>query len=257
MRTLNEEIARVIRSRVVNPKWIDGVKRHGYKGASELAATVDYLFGYDATARVVSDHQYALVTDAYVNDADTREFMQRHNPHALHSICERLLEAMQRGLWQNARRLSRASRTASAAMPNSNSKANANLNDSRPLSPGVSLCRAGRPGAVAAGAAARRNRSRAGRRAGQRAARHGEIDGGARARRVAAGRATRHICRSARAKSSLIGTLDIESALRDGGVQFSPGLLAKAHQGVLYVDEVNLLPNPLVDAVARRRRRAA
>ncbi|KND56408.1 CobN component of cobalt chelatase involved in B12 biosynthesis [Candidatus Paraburkholderia kirkii] len=101
MRTLNEEIARVVRSRVVNPKWIDGVKRHGYKGASELAATVDYLFGYDATARVVSDHQYALVADAYVNDADTREFIAEHNPHALQSICERLLEAMERGLWQN------------------------------------------------------------------------------------------------------------------------------------------------------------
>ncbi|SAL58816.1 cobaltochelatase subunit CobN [Caballeronia peredens] len=101
VRTLNEEIARVVRSRVVNPKWIDGVKRHGYKGASELAATVDYLFGYDATARVVSDHQYALVTDAYVNDADTREFIATHNPHALQSICERLLEAMERGLWQN------------------------------------------------------------------------------------------------------------------------------------------------------------
>jgi cobaltochelatase CobN len=100
VRTLNEEIARVVRSRVVNPKWIDGVKRHGYKGASELAATVDYLFGYDATARVVSDHQYALVTDAYVNDADTREFIAQHNPHALHSICERLLEAMERGMWQ-------------------------------------------------------------------------------------------------------------------------------------------------------------
>jgi cobaltochelatase CobN len=100
MRTLNEEIARVVRARVVNPKWIDGVKRHGYKGASELAATVDYLFGYDATARVVSDHQYALVTDAYVNDASTREFIAEHNPHALQSICERLLEAMERGLWQ-------------------------------------------------------------------------------------------------------------------------------------------------------------
>src|SRR5581483_11948040 len=97
---LSEEIARVIRSRVVNPKWLDGVKRHGYKGAAEIAATVDYLFGYDATARVVSDHQYALVTDAYLNDPDTRGFMQRHNPHALHSVCERLLEAIGRGLWQ-------------------------------------------------------------------------------------------------------------------------------------------------------------
>ncbi|CAH2924791.1 MAG: Aerobic cobaltochelatase CobN subunit (EC [uncultured Paraburkholderia sp.] len=101
VRTLHEEIARVVRSRVVNPKWIDGVKRHGYKGASELAATVDYLYGYDATARVVADHQYALVADAYLNDPHTREFLQQHNPHALHSICERLLEAMQRGLWQS------------------------------------------------------------------------------------------------------------------------------------------------------------
>ncbi|MEX3982370.1 cobaltochelatase subunit CobN [Paraburkholderia sp. EG287A] len=100
IRPLHEEIARVIRSRVVNPKWIDGVKRHGYKGAAEMAATVDYLFGYDATARVVGDHQYALVANAYVHDDDTREFMQRHNPHALHAVCERLLEAIQRGLWQ-------------------------------------------------------------------------------------------------------------------------------------------------------------
>ncbi|SEJ15252.1 cobaltochelatase subunit CobN [Paraburkholderia diazotrophica] len=100
VRTLHEEIARVIRSRVVNPKWLDGVKRHGYKGAAEIAATVDYLYGYDATARVVADHQYALVADAYLNDSDTREFMRRHNPHALHAVCERLVEAMQRGLWQ-------------------------------------------------------------------------------------------------------------------------------------------------------------
>ncbi|WP_316149440.1 cobaltochelatase subunit CobN [Cupriavidus sp. BIC8F] len=100
IRPLHEEIARVIRSRVVNPKWIEGVKRHGYKGAAEIAATVDYLYGYDATARVVADHQYALVADTYLNDANTRAFIEQHNPHALHAICERLLEAMQRGLWQ-------------------------------------------------------------------------------------------------------------------------------------------------------------
>ncbi|QET06041.1 cobaltochelatase subunit CobN [Cupriavidus pauculus] len=100
VRTLGEEIARVIRTRVVNPKWIDGVKRHGYKGAFEMAATVDYLFGYDATARVVADHQYALVADAYVNDDATRDWIARHNPRALQGICERLLEAMERGLWQ-------------------------------------------------------------------------------------------------------------------------------------------------------------
>ncbi len=92
-------MARVVRSRAVNPKWIDGMKRHGYKGAFEMAATVDFLFAFDATTGVVADHQYALVADAYVHDDDTRAFLQQHNPGALRSIGERLLEAMQRGLW--------------------------------------------------------------------------------------------------------------------------------------------------------------
>jgi len=99
IRTLEEEISRVVRSRVTNPKWIEGVKRHGYKGAFEIAATVDYLFAYDATARVVRDDQYARVTDAYLEDPGTRDFLLRHNPDALGQICERLLEAMDRGLW--------------------------------------------------------------------------------------------------------------------------------------------------------------
>ncbi|MEG0413972.1 MAG: cobaltochelatase subunit CobN, partial [Comamonas sp.] len=102
MRTLQEEISRVVRSRVTNPKWIDGIKRHGYKGAFEVAATVDYLFAFDATARVVRDDQYARVTDAFVADADTRDFLQKHNPAAFHDICERLLEAIGRGLWEDS-----------------------------------------------------------------------------------------------------------------------------------------------------------
>jgi len=100
MRSLKEEIARVVRARVVNPKWLDGIKRHGYKGAFEMAATVDYLFGFDATTRVVGDHQYALVADAYVLDEATRQFVQQHNPQALGDMLSRLIEAMQRGLWQ-------------------------------------------------------------------------------------------------------------------------------------------------------------
>ncbi|MEZ5707493.1 MAG: cobaltochelatase subunit CobN [Burkholderiaceae bacterium] len=100
VRTLGEEVARVVRSRAVNPKWIDGVKRHGYKGAFEMAATVDFLFAFDATAGVVHDHQYALVADAYVHDSETRAFLRQNNPQALRSIGERLLEAMQRGLWR-------------------------------------------------------------------------------------------------------------------------------------------------------------
>ncbi|MDQ7990816.1 MAG: cobaltochelatase subunit CobN [Candidatus Dactylopiibacterium sp.] len=100
VRSLSEEISRVVRARVTNPKWIAGIRRHGYKGAFEMAATMDYLFAYDATARVVRDDQYARLTDAWLEDAETREFLQRHNPDALVDICNRLLEAMQRGLWE-------------------------------------------------------------------------------------------------------------------------------------------------------------
>jgi cobaltochelatase CobN len=84
---------------VLNPKWIDAMTRHGYKGAFELAATVDYLFGYDATAHVVEDWMYERVTEAYVGDPTIRKFLEQSNPWALTSMAERLLEAEQRGLW--------------------------------------------------------------------------------------------------------------------------------------------------------------
>jgi cobaltochelatase CobN len=99
VRSLAEEAARVVRTRVVNPKWIDAMQRHGYKGAFEMAATVDYLFGYDATAHVVEDWMYERVTDAYVADPAVRKFFEQSNPWALRSISERLLEANERGLW--------------------------------------------------------------------------------------------------------------------------------------------------------------
>jgi cobaltochelatase CobN len=98
-RDLREETARVFRARVANPKWIDGMKRHGYKGAFELSATVDYLFGYDATAGVVEDWMYETLSQRYVFDASTREFMEQSNPWALRAVAERLLEAADRGLW--------------------------------------------------------------------------------------------------------------------------------------------------------------
>ncbi len=102
VRTLRAEIARVYRSRVVNPKWITGVMRHGYKGAFEMAATVDYLFAYDATTGAAADHMYAGVAAAYVLDSDVQQFVQQANPWALRDMAERLLEANQRGLWQTA-----------------------------------------------------------------------------------------------------------------------------------------------------------
>ena len=98
-RSLAEETQRVFRSRVVNPKWITAMQRHGYKGAFELAATVDYLFGYDATAGVVQDWMYEQLAKSYVFDQDVREFMERSNPWALRGITERLLEAADRGMW--------------------------------------------------------------------------------------------------------------------------------------------------------------
>ncbi len=98
-RTLAEETHRVFRSRVVNPKWIAAMQRHGYKGAFELAATVDYLFGYDATAGVVDDWMYEKLAAAYVFDETNADFMRRSNPWALRGVAERLLEAADRKLW--------------------------------------------------------------------------------------------------------------------------------------------------------------
>jgi cobaltochelatase CobN len=99
IRTLDDEIGRVVRSRVVNPKWIDGVKRHGYKGAFEIAATVDYLFAFSATTGAVKGHHFDLVEAAFLEDEDTRAFIEEANPAALREIAERLQEAMDRGLW--------------------------------------------------------------------------------------------------------------------------------------------------------------
>jgi cobaltochelatase CobN len=100
IKTLEEEIAKVFRSRVVNPKWIRGVMRHGYKGAFEMAATVDYLFAYDATAQVVTDWMYEGIAEAYLLDPIVKAFLCEKNPWALRDMAERLLEAHQRDMWQ-------------------------------------------------------------------------------------------------------------------------------------------------------------
>jgi cobaltochelatase CobN len=99
-RTLAEETKRVFRARVVNPRWLAAMQRHGYKGAFEMAATVDYLFGYDATAGVVDDWMYEQLAASYVFDERVAEFMRRANPWALRGIAERLLEAADRNLWE-------------------------------------------------------------------------------------------------------------------------------------------------------------
>ncbi|WP_296435559.1 cobaltochelatase subunit CobN, partial [Rhizobium sp. UBA1881] len=99
IRSLEEEIARVVRGRVVNPKWIDGVMRHGYKGAFEIAATVDYLFAFAATTGAVGNHHFEAVYQAFVVDQRVRDFMIEKNAHAYDEMRERLLEAIERRLW--------------------------------------------------------------------------------------------------------------------------------------------------------------
>lgn len=99
IQTLEHEIGRVVRSRAVNPKWIAGVKRHGYKGAFEMAATLDYLFAFAATTGAAKSHHFDLVYEAYLADDDTRDFIETHNPAALREMAERLAEARERGLW--------------------------------------------------------------------------------------------------------------------------------------------------------------
>lgn len=103
VRTLTDEIARIVRGRAANPKWIAGVMRHGYKGAFEMAATVDYLFAFAATARCVSDHHFDAIFDAYMVDEEVRRFLAEHNPAALREMADRFAEAQDRGLWRSRR----------------------------------------------------------------------------------------------------------------------------------------------------------
>jgi cobaltochelatase CobN len=103
VRDLKEETLRVFRSRVVNPKWLASIQRHGYKGGLELTATVDYLFGYDATAQVMDDWMYEQVASTYAFDPTMQQFLEEANPWAQNAIAERLLEAASRGMWAEPR----------------------------------------------------------------------------------------------------------------------------------------------------------
>ena len=100
VRDLKEEALRVYRSRVINPKWIAGIQRHGYKGGLELTATVDYIFGFDAAAEIAPDFVYEGLAQHYALDEKMQQFLEQSNPWALNAIAKRLLEAADRGLWE-------------------------------------------------------------------------------------------------------------------------------------------------------------
>jgi cobaltochelatase CobN len=111
IRSLREELGRVVRGRAANPRWIAGVMRHGYKGAAEIAATVDYLFAFAATSRAVDNAHFDALYDAYLTDDAVRGFMAEHNPVALAETSGRFLEAIDRGLWRPRRNSARGDLT--------------------------------------------------------------------------------------------------------------------------------------------------
>ena len=99
-RSTVEETKHIFRARILNPKWIESMKRHGYKGAGDIARMVDIAFGWDATAEVLEDWMYEELANKYALDKDMQEWLKKVNPHALQNIAERLLEAVERGMWQ-------------------------------------------------------------------------------------------------------------------------------------------------------------
>ena len=107
IRSLREELGRIVRGRAANPRWIAGVMRHGYKGAAEIAATVDYLFAFAATSRAVDDAHFDALYDAYLADDSVRDFMAEHNPAALAETSRRFIEAIDRSLWRPRRNSAR------------------------------------------------------------------------------------------------------------------------------------------------------
>lgn len=99
VRDTKEELAFTYRSKVLNPRFVEGLKRHGYRGVAEIANLTEYTFGWDATSDVVDDWMYEKLTERYLFDDDTREWMEDENPHAMMEMMDRLFEAIDRGMW--------------------------------------------------------------------------------------------------------------------------------------------------------------
>lgn len=99
LRTTQEEAKHVLRARLLNPKWLEGLKRHGYKGAGDISKVMDIVIGWDATSEVMEDWMYQRVADKYALDPEMREWLKKVNPYALQNILDKLLETIQRGMW--------------------------------------------------------------------------------------------------------------------------------------------------------------
>lgn len=100
VRTLAEELTRVVRTKLLNPKYIDGLKEHGYSGASELSRRIGRVYGWDATTGQVDDWIFDDIARAFILNQENRDFFEENNPYALEEIGRRLLEAHERGVWE-------------------------------------------------------------------------------------------------------------------------------------------------------------
>jgi len=100
VRTLADEVRRVVRTKLLNPKWIEGMKRHGYKGAGDISKRVGRVYGWEATTQEVDDWIFDDIARTFVMDEENRKFFEENNPWAMEEMSRRLLEAEQRGLWK-------------------------------------------------------------------------------------------------------------------------------------------------------------
>lgn len=105
MRTTEEEAKHVLRSRLINPKWLEGMKRHGYKGAGDISHMMDVVLGWDATADVIDDWMYDAIAEKYALDREMQKWMKEVNPYALQNILDKLLEAISREMWHADREM--------------------------------------------------------------------------------------------------------------------------------------------------------
>jgi cobaltochelatase CobN len=99
VRDMADELRRVVRARLLNPKWIEGMKQHGYKGAQDISKRVGRVYGWEASTQEVDDWIFDDITKTFVLDEEMRRFFEENNPYALEEMSRRLLEAQSRGLW--------------------------------------------------------------------------------------------------------------------------------------------------------------
>ncbi|WP_425071767.1 cobaltochelatase subunit CobN [Sagittula sp. S175] len=102
-RTLPEEIARVVRARATNPVWINGMKPHGFRGAAEIAATLEHMAAFAHLARAVPAHLFDAYHEATLGDPEVVDFLADANPGALEAMRHRFAELHRAGLWISRR----------------------------------------------------------------------------------------------------------------------------------------------------------